>query len=104
MKVGAITLCWFSLLALAIWTGDNLHASEVQSSPAILEKSRSPNGSLALAVITNLTNAERRLALLSPETKAVLADAPLPKTAPSVGQSSTNTTVLWNTKPLMCFS
>jgi hypothetical protein len=74
MKSKAITLCWLSLSALAVLTADNLHASGAQSSPATLEKSQSPNGALTVSIVSSSTNAERKLALVSLETKAVLAD------------------------------
>jgi hypothetical protein len=77
------------LLAGCAW------ASLEVAKPVPLEKSYSPNGSLALAVVSSSTNDERKLALVSLETKAVLADVLLPKAAPAVSQSLTKTTVLW---------
>jgi hypothetical protein len=96
MKGQTITraLC---ILLFVVWNSDRLYAdSETHSGPAIqIEKSQSPNDALAVFVTASPRNAERRLVLMSLETKAVLADVPLPNAAPAVGQFSTKVSVLW---------
>lgn len=76
-----------AVLVLSVYQAVCAPQESSQSAP--LEKSQSPDGSFALSVITSPTNAERRLALLSLETKAVLAEVLLPMTAPAAGQSKT---------------
>lgn len=87
------TLGGLLLLMLLFHTGTLL--STVSSTATQIDKSQSPNRSLGLFVIEGSTNGERRLALMSLDTKTVLAAVPLPKTAPAFGPSSTKASVLW---------
>jgi hypothetical protein len=60
---------------------------------------------MTVFIVSSSTNAERKLALVSLEPKAVLADVPLPNAAPAAGLSKT--TVLWkrdNTGVAVSFS
>ena len=86
------TVAAVALLA-CYWSCSHLFAST--EAPAPIAKSQSPNRSLAVFIVASSTNAERRLALMSLENKAVLADVLLSMTAPAAGQSSIKASVLW---------
>jgi hypothetical protein len=60
-----------------------------------IEKSLSPNRSLALFVTSGGTNSAEEIALMSPEGKTTLAKMPLPKAVSVLRRSSVTTSIAW---------
>ncbi len=58
-----------------------------------VEKSQSPDGALALAILT--ANGGPRLALVSLNTRAVLANVALPNPGPVFGEAGIKTSLIW---------